>query len=306
MPNAIEAQSSIVPIVGERDGVWTFLGTGFFVDDTRSILTCQHVVRDALHITVLVAPPDESKFTSHKVKAIFRSATRDISILETENVAYAQPLALDSSRLEDLDAGTEIASFDYARTRPAFDAATKSLSLGGAGMSFQMGYIRRRFVASAANNVDTKMIETSFPALRGASGAPIFRRNSLLVVGMVVGNVNEELQPIEVIEDTSPNGSPTVRYYLPMGRAIWTEHLVESLDQYRTSRSANQKAVGTEAYHVLQELGQPFMGTDFLDGVVVIDVEAGVALSPDALRALESLGFPVRVVANHPPDEPDE
>jgi hypothetical protein len=76
----------------------------------------------------------------------------------------------------------------------------------------------------------TKVFDTSFQVLEGASGAPVLDLSNLSVVGMMIANTETTLQAARVEEDTGPGGRKVrTSYYLPMGQAIEGELIAEFL-----------------------------------------------------------------------------
>jgi hypothetical protein len=73
-----------------------------------------------------------------------------------------------------------------------------------------------------------KVIEVSFPALRGASGSAIVNGMTGDVIGMLIANRATHLMPAQLERVEGPAGVvEEVRYYLPYGLALSWEHLQE-------------------------------------------------------------------------------
>jgi hypothetical protein len=79
-----------------------------------------------------------------------------------------------------------------------------------------------------------QVIEVSYPALKGASGAPVFMEGDLTVVGMMVENVDSELLPSQLLRTVDAEGNliEEIRYTMPHGRAIGFRSLHALLDRY--------------------------------------------------------------------------
>jgi hypothetical protein len=72
----------------------------------------------------------------------------------------------------------------------------------------------------------TPVFDTSFPALQGASGAPVVaHRPNFPVVGMIVSNVESEPIPAQTIRIGS--GEEEIRYFLPTGHGIAAEVIIK-------------------------------------------------------------------------------
>jgi len=73
------------------------------------------------------------------------------------------------------------------------------------------------------------MLELSYPALKGASGAPVFEEGSLRIIGVVVANVEREMMPAQVLRAYREDGTPLeeIHYFLPNALAVGWEHVAE-------------------------------------------------------------------------------
>jgi hypothetical protein len=80
-----------------------------------------------------------------------------------------------------------------------------------------------------------EMLELSFPALKGASGAPVFLEQSLQVVGVVVANVERELLPAQVLRSVADSGDvhEEILYFMPNGLAVSQGPLEEVVAEAR-------------------------------------------------------------------------
>jgi hypothetical protein len=72
-------------------------------------------------------------------------------------------------------------------------------------------------------------LELSYPALKGASGAPVFFETSQRIVGVIVANLERELLPAQVLSAYREDGSKSeeISYFLPNGIAIGCDHVAE-------------------------------------------------------------------------------
>lgn len=83
------------------------------------------------------------------------------------------------------------------------------------------------------------MLDLSFAAFKGASGAPVIEENSGKVLGMIVGNINRHLLPAQMERVEMPDGvTQTISYFAPYGRAIRARHLKASLEAMPTTEGA--------------------------------------------------------------------
>ena len=67
-----------------------------------------------------------------------------------------------------------------------------------------------------------RMLELSFPALKGASGAPVLSNGNFELWGVIKANVGYELLPaqIESVRDQSGTVLEETKFYLPQALAV--------------------------------------------------------------------------------------
>jgi hypothetical protein len=100
------------------------------------------------------------------------------------------------------------------------------------------GHVVAVYESANPEPVPTVCIDLSFPALKGASGAPVIREANGQVAGMIVANVERHLLPAQIERVDSPDGSTeTYRYFLPIGKAISWCHLRDVLALAQAERS---------------------------------------------------------------------
>lgn len=87
--------------------------------------------------------------------------------------------------------------------------------------------------ATGFMRIATPCFLTSFPALAGASGAPVMDEN-FNVVGMIVGNADLDSQPAKITRVVEPDGvSEEVRYVLPYGIGLRLQPLLDAMNAIR-------------------------------------------------------------------------
>jgi hypothetical protein len=81
-----------------------------------------------------------------------------------------------------------------------------------------------------------RMLELSYPALKGASGSPVLDESGQEVLGVVVANRERELMPAQVLTTVSSDGAPIeeVRYFLPNALAVAYDHLADIISEAET------------------------------------------------------------------------
>lgn len=220
---------AIVPIVRAttEKPVIEVLGTGFFVgtESALHLITAKHVIENNP-----LAGDEKYGIVFREERAIRVLATlrvlgcRDFDlaacVVLREDFPEAVPLAIGKA---DPPLNADIFSYEYSATR------IERTPTGGTKVSFEpyfhKGNIVRSYESSYPETIKTPSFLTSFPALQGASGAPILAatdsRKSLAVVGVTVANVETHLLPAQVvrIQDGDAYREET-SYFLPYGKAL--------------------------------------------------------------------------------------
>ncbi len=88
------------------------------------------------------------------------------------------------------------------------------------------------------------MLELSFPALRGASGAPVVSiGNEVVLWGIIVANVSYHLLPAQI--EKVVEGDTTVeeiKYLLPQAIAVNVKHLSKFSDEMNHNQAVHRIA----------------------------------------------------------------
>lgn len=106
----------------------------------------------------------------------------------------------------------------------------------GIGPNWHKGYMVREYTARFGHEGPTGCLDLSFPALRGASGAPVVDENTGLVLGMIVANVERHLMAAQIERVIrSDNTIDEVRYFAPYAQAIMALHLRQALAECKLS-----------------------------------------------------------------------
>lgn len=223
--NTFEPEKTIVPIViaSKEDPIQEILGTGCFIGTGKQLY-----ILTAKHIFELGKRDEASKFAfvlntgkGIGVWAILKivvAQDRDIAICEIPHVEEAVPLQF--SRQQPA-LNSDVVCFEYSRT-------SIEIKPGGKHVSFQplahKGNIMRYFDSEYPEKIKTPCFNTSFPALQGASGAPVIahtKNKNFYVAGMLVANQETHLLPAQVVKIVDgENYVEETSYYLPMGKGI--------------------------------------------------------------------------------------
>ena len=211
--------SFIFPLFeGTPDGTLErFRGTTFLVGSTRTLATAFHCVAGA-SLGLCIADMTDGNSVTH-VELVATDEVSDLAVLSVTGLDDREPLNLGTSR--ELGLGTEVKTLEYSDTRiedgkPVLSPATR------------MGYASR-WVRPAGASLE--LMEMSFPALLGASGAPIINDWDGLVYGVLVANASYHLLPaqIETVLDERNEILEERRYMLPQGLAAPSDPLVALL-----------------------------------------------------------------------------
>jgi hypothetical protein len=238
MAAELKPDRAIVPIVryAPERPISEVLGTGFFVGNMETIhlVTAKHVISSS--------PLAEGEkfalvFNDGKGTAIIAisqvRAARDFDVavcsVSRSHLELAVPLAIARS---DPALNDDVFSYEYSSTRIERTAT-------GTHVSFDpythKGNVVRSYVSTFPETVKTPTILTSYPALQGASGAPVIapgpKRQSFAVVGMLVANSERHLLPAQVVKiEDGPSYSETTSYFLPYGKALSWSVLTQCLE----------------------------------------------------------------------------
>lgn len=232
---------AIVPIVAYSAGkpIKTILGTGFFVGkgSVSHLVTAKHVIAAGAPVN----GDDGYAFVFAGAEAIgilpilkiWAAEHYDIAVCEIavdqlqEQGAVPLPLARENPSLND-----DVLSYEYSSSRIEVGATNTHVSFEPYA---HKGNIVRYFESTFPEGRATPSFLTSFPALRGASGAPILaaspNRKSFAVAGMTIANVERHLMPAQIVRgEDEKGGYEETSYFLPYGMAIALSPLVKCLE----------------------------------------------------------------------------
>lgn len=232
----IQPGLSIVPIVRATSNlpVSEVLGTGFFAGKGKDIyiVTAKHVFQNN--------PLNENEKYAYaisrgtgvqvwSIKTVTGAEDYDIAICEIEYVPEAVPLSFSTQQPALND---DVFCYEYSSTR------FERKPLGGMHISFEplahKGNIMRYFDSTFPESRPTPSLLTSFPALQGASGAPVIagsKNKQLFVAGMIVANKETHLLPAQIVKvQDGSEFTEQISYFLPLGKAINSSLLVPILN----------------------------------------------------------------------------
>jgi hypothetical protein len=212
-------------VVNRRGLGRLFLGTGFFIRGDGTFLTAKHVLEgvtlrsgECFGAVILPGGP-----TAHPVSDVTFAERFDIALARAEGVDDVLPLEIAT---EDAPANRDVLTVEFSGTE------SRLLEDGRTAMHFTPYYRKGHVICSYPSTypeaTPTLCHDLSFPALRGASGAPVIVEADGSVTGMVVANVERHLLPAQVERvELGSDQREEIRYFLPIGKAIAWQHLRE-------------------------------------------------------------------------------
>jgi stress response protein SCP2 len=144
-------------------------GTGFCITPGGHLLTCHHVIEDALEVSFRFEGQEEFR----QARVLAQNEGHDLALLWLED-GMGHPHWLPLERSEAPELGDELGLLGYPMTGAL-----------GQGVSYSQGIING---VRSREGVSFLQIDTG--AAPGSSGGPIFRRSSGKVLGMLHGGFN--------------------------------------------------------------------------------------------------------------------
>ncbi len=234
--SSIESTRSILPILklSSDNRVISVVGTGFVVGDPTVLITAKHVFEgetlpEESAFGALYGPINNLKIATFR--RIRRSPDHDIAAVYIQDVPWIQSLQISN---QEVPCNEDVLTYEFSSTR------IETLSTGERQVAFtpftHKGNVLRHYESTFPESHSTPSLDTSFPALQGASGAPVLRARDFTVVGMLVANHERHLLPAQVVRiETSNEAVEETRYFLPVGKAIEGHFILEVLDQMKIS-----------------------------------------------------------------------
>ena len=221
-----EPLKAIFPIVAEKPGpIFYFLGTGFFIRDDGLFLTAKHIFEgiEGGECKGVMLDLVANQGTPYQVSDLRFCEQFDIAAGYIRDFPGIQPLGL---ARENAPMNRDVVTTEYSGTRPKLlESGKKALVFTP---YFRKGNVICRYESNFPELVPTQCLNLSFPALKGASGAPVVVELTGFVVGMVVRNVEAELLPAQIERIVTEDGYTEERkYFLPVARAISWRHLAD-------------------------------------------------------------------------------
>ena len=218
---------TVVPIVAldEFNAVKDFLGTGTFVGQPPILVTAEHVVHD-WGGRFGVAPWSAKRIM--RADLLVKKREMDLALLEVPGYVCNEPFEL--AQDNEIAFTQPVVCFEYGTTK----IISEKVRLHPAT---RLGNVTRLlFEEDLFGLAGREALELSFPALRGASGAPVVSLADFHLWGIVIANVSYHLIPaqVEITYDEQMHPIEQVQYMLPQGIAINVKHLRSLLTEVRS------------------------------------------------------------------------
>jgi hypothetical protein len=201
-----------------------FLGTGSIIGDGSILLTADHVTRDWPGPLAIVHLPRPQQLIP--ITPLERDASHDLVLHRVHDYRPPQPLrpifdapSHPNRQLLTFEYGTTVTVGPEVRLNPAT----------------RLGHMTRKFdmTKELRSPAGDDALELSWPALRGASGAPVMLNDATNpaeafgVIGVIVANAAYHLLPaqIESVLTEENNLFEEIRYMLPQAVAVNIRHL---------------------------------------------------------------------------------
>jgi len=213
-----------------------FLGTGFIIEDGTVLVTADHNIRGFID-TPLYFTTATDVTTFWELEVIDRDPLHDLALLAVD-AGYAPQMPRLTVLGEDFEPATDqqVQTTEYGHT----EEVDGRLKLRPAT---RIGNVTR--VIDATENLSgpagVDALEISFPALRGASGAPVFYSfyRPGQVVGVIVANASYDLLPIQIETDLTDDNTllEERKYLLPQALAVNIKHLLPMYNRHLKGQS---------------------------------------------------------------------
>jgi hypothetical protein len=234
-PTAYQALAAVcvapVDSATDPETIRKCLGSGFLIQGyTFHFLTAKHVIAEEIaadEVIVLVLQGPSGNLISLPTVAITQSANTDIAY---GSVATEGNLSLPGFQI----ASSIKASADYVTLE---HSGTRAKPEGGlsTSLSIRKGYIVSQGTYDLPGDLlGSKILEMSYQCLKGASGSPVFDHTNCEVAGIMVQNVNHELDPTQISQTVDDQGNiiEEIKYLMPQAVAISAETLNEELNYH--------------------------------------------------------------------------
>lgn len=218
-PQEVKNQDHFAALFVKQDGKHNFIGSCFYFTHkgVNYLCTPEHVVRG--WTGEFVAVPRGKEYPAELIRA---DASYDIAILSPKSLPAEITLTLSPNR--QTPGNLPLYAYEYSTTevKNGVFHLVPATRIGNCVRVIQMTDIY--------GNAGIDMLELSFPALRGASGAAVVevRGAQMIAHGMIVANTERHLLPahIETVLNQKNEILEERKYFLPQAVAVNTTHII--------------------------------------------------------------------------------
>jgi hypothetical protein len=219
-----------MPLFGVREDNYleVFLGTSTFVGRPPILVTANHVLDNWTGpYDILVATPETHKFL--RTKLIHRRKDIDIALLEVPEYPIDEGIILATD--EEIVNNKFVLCCEYSQT--ILRKKERELEVFP---TTRMGNVTKFcYLEEIYGKAGDLALELSFPALQGSSGAPVLSNDNYHLWGIIKGNIDYHLLPVQtiIVRDGETKIEERTDYMCPQGIAIHVKHLREILREIR-------------------------------------------------------------------------
>lgn len=191
-----------------------FLGTGFFTGKPPILVTCWHVLSNWKEQCYGISARDHPG-KIFPADVIATDESKDLALLKVSE--YSPSKTLELAEDKEITLNQIACCFEYGTT------TTSGEDIDFSPANRVGNVVRLRNLTDRYKEAGENMLEMSFPALRGASGAPVMHSSTpYRVWGVVTANTAYEIHPAQVerIADDDGKVKEETRFYLPQALAI--------------------------------------------------------------------------------------
>jgi hypothetical protein len=219
----MDPHRGILPIVKYRSGpepeILELLGTGFIVADPPVCVTAAHVLKSKLAVNEFLGCafiPQKGQKRIGSINIYHSNSQVDIAAFGVKGLEGIFSFAVLDKKIE-----TNVDVLTYEFSSSGFRSDNRGERKFGFGAATHKGNVMCHYFGDFPAQSNIEMLDTSFPALQGASGAPVVRASDRAVAGMLVANHERHLLPAQTVKVTDGDGArEEISYFLPTGRAI--------------------------------------------------------------------------------------
>lgn len=207
-----------------------FEGTAFLVGDGKSFITARHLLPDAGTLVAARITGPRGNFMQIASETLQFDDDHDLLLGRLDEHPAHPGLGVTA----DLPASSiDLLTTEFSRTQALRDRDPAEMRLSPVT---RKGHIIQLAENTLFTRRPTQVMELSFPALSGASGAPVINPATWNVVGMIVGNVDHQLIPAQVERVEFPKGQPkeTIRYVMPGAVAVCGRYILDFIESLET------------------------------------------------------------------------